>query len=425
MIVPSIDLMDGRAVQLVGGKGEPRDGGDPLEVAERFAVAGELAVIDLDAALGRGSNAEVVRELVRRYPCRVGGGIRSAQAALEWLDAGARKVILGTAARPEVLDELPRRPVISALDGVDGEVVVRGWTERTGTRVLDRLDELRQRVGGFLVTFVEREGRMGGIDLEACRRVVAAAGDTPVTLAGGVTSAEEIARLDRIGADAQVGMALYSGRLGLAEAFAAPLRSDRPDGLWPGVVCDEQGAALGLVYSSAESLAAAIAERRGIYWSRSRGELWRKGESSGATQQLLRVAADCDRDALRFTVRQHGSGFCHRATRSCWGEDEGLGAVQRRIEGRLSDPVPGSYTERLARDPELLAAKLVEEARELAAAEQPNELVWEAADLLYFTLTRLATRGVPLDAVIDELDRRRRGVQRRDGSRISDAGETR
>jgi len=124
MIIPSIDIMDGKAVQLVGGRRKVLEAGDPVAVAERFAVAGELAVIDLDAALGRGSNAVVIEELARRYPCRIGGGIRSAEDALWWLGHGAEKVILGTAAEPEILSQLPRDRVIAALDGVDGEVVV-------------------------------------------------------------------------------------------------------------------------------------------------------------------------------------------------------------------------------------------------------------------------------------------------------------
>lgn len=423
MIVPSIDLMGGRAVQLVGGRGAPVESADPFETAARFAVIGQLAVIDLDAALGCGSNDEIVRELIRRHPCRFGGGIRTVGDALGWLDAGAEKVILGTAASPEILTKLPRERVLAALDGVEGEVVVRGWTEHTGATVLDRLVELKDLVGGFLVTFVEREGRLGGIDLEACRRVVAAAGDTPVTAAGGVTTAAEIAALDRMGADAQVGMALYTGQLGLADSFAAPLVSDRMDDLWPTVVCDEHGAALGLVYSSAESLAAAVEERRGVYWSRSRAELWRKGETSGATQELIRVEADCDRDALRFTVRQTGSGFCHRGTRSCWGPDRGLGALERRLADRVADPVTGSYTDRLVRDPGLLAAKLTEEAGELADAVEAADVAWEAADVLYFCLVALAARGVPLEAAIRELDRRALTVRRRDGSMVVGRGE--
>jgi phosphoribosyl-ATP pyrophosphohydrolase len=424
MIVPSIDLMGGRAVQLVGGKGRPVESEDPFEMAERFAVVGEIAVIDLDAALGSGSNEGIVRQLVQRYRCRFGGGVRTVSEALQWLDAGAEKVILGTAATSEILAELPRDRVIAALDGVEGEVVVRGWTEHTGTTVLDRLVELKDLVGGFLVTFVESEGRLGGIDLEACRKVIDAAGGTRVTAAGGVTTTGEIAALDRLGADAQVGMAIYTGRLGLGEAFAAPLVSDRPDGLWPTVVCDEHGAALGLVYSSAESLAAAVDERRGIYWSRSRGELWRKGETSGATQQLLGVDADCDRDALRFTVRQTGSGFCHLDSRSCWGPDRGLGALERRLHDRVANPVANSYTDRLVRDAELLGAKLAEEAAELAEASAADDVAWEAADVLYFTLTTLAARGVPLEAATRELDRRARSVRRRDGSMVVDGQES-
>ncbi len=423
MIVPSIDLMDGQAVQLVGGRDKALEAGDPLAIAEKFTVAGELAVIDLDAALGRGDNRLLIRELVRRHPCRVGGGIRSVEAALRWLDAGARQVILGTSATPEVLGQLPRERVMAALDGVDGEVVVRGWTERTGASVLDRIAELRDLVGAILVTFVEREGRLGGVDLEAARRVIEAAQGTPVTIAGGVTTREEVAVLDRMGAGAQIGMALYTGRLPLADGFMAPLVSDRPDGLWPTVVCDEHGVALGLAYSSPESLRAAMDQRRGIYWSRSRSSLWKKGETSGATQQLLRVDADCDRDALRFTVRQSDPGFCHRDTWTCWGPDRGLPALERRLRHRLDGNHGGSFTTAIARDPSQMAAKLAEEAGELAAASTREEITWEAADLTYFTSVAMARAEVSWSEVLAELDRRGLAARRRDGSRTYDGEE--
>src|SRR6184192_4884614 len=105
MIVPSIDLMQGRAVQLRGGRDFVLDGGDPLARLEEFAVAGEVAVIDLDAALGQGSNADLIREMVRRAPCRVGGGIRDLAAARAWLYAGAAKIMIGTAASPDRSEE--------------------------------------------------------------------------------------------------------------------------------------------------------------------------------------------------------------------------------------------------------------------------------------------------------------------------------
>ncbi|HEX6011451.1 MAG TPA: HisA/HisF-related TIM barrel protein, partial [Geminicoccaceae bacterium] len=101
MIVPSIDLQGGQAVQLVGGAVKAIDAGDPIPIAERFSLAGEIAVIDLDAAMRAGNNAHLVERLVSRFACRVGGGIRDVEAAVRWLDLGARKVILGTAATPE------------------------------------------------------------------------------------------------------------------------------------------------------------------------------------------------------------------------------------------------------------------------------------------------------------------------------------
>ena len=414
MIIPSIDLQGGQAVQLVGGRELALEAGDPRPLAARFGVVGEIAVIDLDAALGQGDNTAVIEELCGKAPCRVGGGIRSVDAARRWLDAGAERVILGTAAQPELLRQLPRERVIAALDARDGEIVVEGWTRGTGRGILERVSELAPYVGGFLVTFVELEGRLEGTDLDRVAAITEAAGDARVTIAGGITTADEIAALDRAGADAQVGMALYTGRLSLADAYAAPLRSDRTDGLLATVVCDEGGKALGLAWSDQESLAAAIDRRLGIYHSRRRG-LWVKGETSGAVQTLLRVDPDCDRDALRFTVRQAAPGFCHNDTWTCWGEDRGLSHLARRLRERVEDAPEGSYTARLLGDRDLLRAKLVEEAAELAEAVAPEHVAEEASDLLYFTLVALARAGVDIADVESILDRRGRRQTRRSG----------
>src|SRR5438046_1599197 len=342
MIVPSIDILGGRAVQLRRGEDFVLDGGDPVQRLEECSIAGEVAVVDLDAALGRGSNAELIRDLVRRAPCRVGGGIRDLDSARRWLDAGAAHVMIGTAATPEFCGALPRERVIAAVDAERGEVVVDGWRARTGVSVLDRVPALAPVVGGFLFTQVEKEGAMGGFDAAAVAAVVHAASGARVTAAGGITTASEVAELDRLGADAQVGMALYTGGLSLGDAIAAPLTKSLPGDVWPTVVCDEAGRTLGLVWSTRASLARAVAERRGIYWSRSRQSIWEKGATSGNTQQLLRVDLDCDRDALRFTVRQLGAGFCHLGRRSCWPADFDLADLERTLADRIARPVAGS-----------------------------------------------------------------------------------
>jgi len=413
MIVPSIDLMQGRAVQLRGGRDLVLDGGDPLARLGEFAVAGEVAVVDLDAALGQGSNAGLIREMVRRAPCRVGGGIRDLDAAREWLDAGAAKIVIGTAASPDFCGALPRERVIAAVDAERGQVVVEGWRTATGASVLERIRELAPLVGGFLFTQVDKEGAMGGFDFPAVADAVRAAGEARLTAAGGITTATEIAELDRIGADAQVGMALYTGRLPLGEAVSAPLSKALDGDVWPTVVCDEWGHALGLVWSTRESLARAITERKGIYWSRSRQALWEKGATSGNTQELVRVDLDCDRDALRFTVRQRGAGFCHLERRSCWPSGFDLDDLVRTITERATRPEPGSGTVKLLRDHGLLAAKLREEAEELGRASDRVEVVHETADVLYLALVALVRGGGSLAEVVTELSRRRGAVTRR------------
>ena len=415
MIVPSIDIMNGRAVQLRRGRELVLDGGDPLARLEEFSVAGEVAVVDLDAALGRGSNAPLIGELARRAPCRVGGGIRDLDAARRWLDAGATKVVLGTAATAEVCGALPRDRVVAAVDAVAGQVVVDGWRTPTGASMLERVRELAPVVGGFLFTQVEREGAMQGFDRAAVEAAVEAAGDARVTAAGGITTPAEVAELDRIGADAQVGMALYTGRLSLGDAVAAPLDKPVAGHVWPTVVCDEAGRTLGLVWSTRESLARAVTERRGVYWSRSRGRLWVKGETSGDTQELVRVELDCDRDALRVTVRQRGRGFCHLGARSCWPQGGGfdLDALSRTIADRATQAPAESGTARLLADPMLLAAKLREEADELARAEGREAAVHEAADVIYMALVALQRGGGTLEEVRAELNRRHGAVTRR------------
>lgn len=415
MIIPSIDIMGGQAVQLIGGEKKAIDAGDPFPIAEKFRLAGEIAVIDLDAAMGTGSNEELIKELIKIAPCRVGGGIRDVDTAVKWLNAGARKVILGTMATKEILSQLPKDRVLAALDSKDGEIVVKGWKVGTGKSVVSQIRELNDYVAGFLITFVELEGRLGGTDLERVKQFAALAVGKELTIAGGITTTDEIALLDNLGADAQVGMALYTNRLELADAIAAPIKTDRKDGLVPTVVCDEQGVALGLCYSNQESLRKAVELKRGAYWSRSRNELWIKGEQSGAIQELLAIDVDCDRDTLRFIVRQSGKGFCHKNTRTCWGKDAGIGKLARLIKSRINSAPANSYTRKLFSDPELLKSKLIEEAMELVEAKTRLEIIHETADVLYFALVAMTKGNVSLSDIEEEFERRSLQLIRRGG----------
>ncbi len=204
-------------------------------------------------------------------------------------------------------------------------------------------------------------------------------------------------------------------QLGLS--YASCIRTDRPDGLYATVVCTRSNEALGLVYSSKESVIAALECGRGVYYSRSRNGLWRKGDTSGHYQILHRIDVDCDGDALRFTVTQRGEpcAFCHLNTLTCWGEATGLRHLEQTLQARLKSAPEGSYTKRLFDDSELLRDKLVEEAQELSEAESKQHVAEELADVLYFAMVKAAKAGVSIDDAVGELDRRSRKVTRRKG----------
>mmetsp|Transcript_57918 Transcript_57918/g.64791 ORF Transcript_57918/g.64791 Transcript_57918/m.64791 type:complete len:517 (+) Transcript_57918:216-1766(+) len=210
----------------------------------------------------------------------------------------------------------------------------------------------------------------------------------------------------------------------LGTAYAACMRTDRPDKLYTTVVCTRSGEALGLVYSSIESIIAALECGRGVYYSRSRKGLWRKGDTSGHYQILHRLDVDCDGDALRFTVTQCGGDcdgcdegpcFCHLKRFTCWGPPNGIRQLEHTMKDRLQNAPEGSYTKRLFEDAELLKNKLVEEAQELSEATSKEEVAAEFADVLYFAMARATKAGVSIDDAIAELDRRTRKVTRRQG----------
>tara|TARA_R110002003_G_scaffold228_12_gene16676 strand:+ start:5956 stop:8451 length:2496 start_codon:yes stop_codon:yes gene_type:complete len=210
--------------------------------------------------------------------------------------------------------------------------------------------------------------------------------------------------------DAQKEPALISvARLAMANAT-----SDRPDGLFTTLVTDERGVALGLVYSSEESVAESLRTGRGVYQSRKRG-LWYKGESSGDVQELISLSLDCDSDCLQFVVRQKGRGFCHLATPTCFGQYHGLSKLQKTLQSRKESAPEGSYTARLFNDSQLLRAKILEEATELCDATTKEHIAFEAADLFYFALTKCVAAGVSLEDVERNLDAKSIKVKRRKG----------
>ena len=226
MIIPCIDLMDGKVVQLVRGREKALEGDSPDAMLERFSAFPVIQVIDLDQAIGQGSNLPIVRSIAGRARTWVGGGVRTLERAEDLVRSGAERVIVGTAAfcdngpNSDFLEALARNigreRLIISLDSMNGRIVIKGWRESTALTAEEVISRFEPYCGAFLCTYVDKEGTMQGTDLDWYRRLRAAT-DHEITAAGGIASISEIRTLVDIGVHAALGMAVYTGRLKLDE----------------------------------------------------------------------------------------------------------------------------------------------------------------------------------------------------------------
>lgn len=223
MLIPSIDLMRGKIVQLVQGEKKALEFDDFNYWITRFSGYPLVQLIDLDAAMGQGNNHELVAMICRLLPCQVGGGIRTVARARELLTIGARRVILGsalfrdgkinTALAQECSADLGADHLTFAIDSRGGKVAIQGWKQTTGADPVDVMRQLEPYCSAFLYTHIDSEGTMTGFPIEVARRL---RGETArrLIVAGGIRSMKEVDALDAIGVDGVVGMAIYMGKIG-------------------------------------------------------------------------------------------------------------------------------------------------------------------------------------------------------------------
>lgn len=218
MLIPSIDLMEGKVVQLVQGSRKALEFDNLQEWINRFSKYPIVQVIDLDAAMGRGNNAPLVREIARQLPCQVGGGIRSIDSVRAALDLGAERVILGSSLisdskinvsfANELSTQVGLERLVFAVDSRGGYVSIKGWKESTSIKAAEMIRALEPFCSAFLYTNIDTEGLLQGIPMEIVRDLRSATSRRLIA-AGGIRSQEEIDALEAIGVDAVVGMAIY------------------------------------------------------------------------------------------------------------------------------------------------------------------------------------------------------------------------
>lgn len=428
MVISSIDLKDGHVVQLKNGKDLVLQRDDSDALIDEFNKYGEVAIIDLDAALrntdekGNTKNTELLKSLLRRGNVRVGGGIRDVKKARQLISLGAEKVIIGSAAwnasrkdgepilNTAFLDELVkaigRQRIIISVDAINGKIAVKGWTETANISLIEGAREAEKYASELLFTCVEKEGCMQGTDMGMVKELRNAV-KCRVVAAGGVNSLEQVVELERMGCDVQLGMALYTGVVSLKDSFIECLDWKKTDGMIPVIAQSEAGEVLMMGYANKDAFERTFKDGKLTFFSRTRKALWTKGETSGHFLQLVKLRADCDRDTVLATVIPHG-GACHTGSWTCFGSEPDAKSNMERlyatIADRFANPKPGSYTATL--NDKRVREKVMEEAEELTEAEGKDEVVWEAADLLYFVSVLMYKEGVSWKDVYNELDKR-------------------
>ena len=222
MLIPSIDLMEGKIVQLIQGSKKALETTDFEAWIVRFSRCPLVQLIDLDAAMGKGSNRTLVEQFAARLPCQVGGGIRSFETAEQMLRSGARRIIIGsalvrdgrinTAFAEELGRGLSRDHLVFAVDSRGGRVAIGGWKQTTDISPVEMMRALEPWCAAFLYTHIDTEGLMQGIPLDVVRGLRRAT-TRQFIVAGGITSTKEIEQLDALGVDSVVGMAIYTGQV--------------------------------------------------------------------------------------------------------------------------------------------------------------------------------------------------------------------
>ena len=430
MVIASIDMKGGHVVQLKNGKDLVLQRDDADSLIADFNRYGEVAVIDLDAAMrntdekGNTANTELVKSLLRKGNVRVGGGIRDVKKAKELISLGAEKVIIGSAAwnaerktdsdpilNTAFLEELcaaiEKQRVIISVDAINGKIAVKGWKETVNITLLEGAREAEKYASELLFTCVEKEGCMQGTDMEMVKSLRSAV-KCRVVAAGGVNSLEQIQELEKIGCDVQLGMALYTGVVNLKDAFIGCLDFEKTGGMIPVIAQSVNGEVLMMGYSNKEAFEKTFETGKLTFFSRTRNALWTKGETSSHFLDVVKLRADCDRDTVLATVIPNG-GACHTGSWTCFSSEPDEKSSLERLYGtiaeRFANPKPGSYTATL--NDKRVREKVMEEAEELTdEAETKEDVIWEAADLLYFVSVLMYKEGVTWKDVYDELDRR-------------------
>ena len=419
--IPTIDISEGQAVLVRNGKVYKKLG-DPMEKAKFISINTHLQVVDIDAAMGVGSNKEIIQKICKKYPCYVGGGIRTYQDAIDYLNSSARRVIVSTALSMDLINQIKKDRLIVAFDiDEQNRVFKQGRGGFMDRNLYEMIREYGDSIEMMTITFHQAEGTCKGIPMDQVREIVDFLDNNKLSIklvvAGGLSDISQIRELIEMDVTPQFGSGFWNGKFTLGEVFetiskhALGLKSVDFNGmrLIPTIVQSIDGQVLGQVFSTPESVKLSADTRVATFYSRDGSKIWIKGATSGNHHKVISIHYCCDGTSLRFVV--DGNKFCHTGSESCFGHTDparaSLRSLQRLLKERYDSADDNSYTRRLLNDRFMITSKVLEEAEELVCATEYDDIVHESADLVYFTLMLLQKQKVNVDDVESELIKRR------------------
>ena len=422
-LIPTIDISKGRAVLVCQGK-VVLDNGDPFERAQYLSINSDFQVVDLDRAMEIGDNSEIIKKICMKYPCYVAGGIRSFEIASQFLNNNAKRVVLGTALKKEIIEKIPKNRLIAAFDLDENfNIFKRGRKELSSENIFDKIVEFAEYLSFITVTFHYTEGKGEGTDIDKILHIKKFMSEKGykirLAVAGGINSLNQISDLIKIGITPQFGHGLWKNIFTLGEIYSSIMDYDKMEKyyhfssnnkpiVFPCVIVGTDGTLRGLTYTDSNGIKESIDQRKCIFYSRERQSRWLKGETSGNVQTILHVGLNCDRTALVYVVS--GSDFCHLSEKSCFNfRDPAIGSIlslESYILNSLNKPDQNSFTNKIFNNKNLQVCKIIEEASELCMSSTSDNLIHELADLIYFCILHAISNGIDIRDVCNELNKR-------------------
>ena len=415
--IPTLDISDGRAILVKHGK-KYKDNGDPLEKAKFISIHKHFQIVDIDGAVTNNvkNNRELIKHIVKKYPCYVGGGIRTLEIASEYLNSSARRVVISS--NPDLLLKLPKDRVILAVDlDKDNSILINGRTKKSDMTLVQFLDTYAKYTDILSVTFHDNEGTMEGVP-EAQIHELKKITDTyslKLICAGGISSIKDITFLTNNSIIPQFGSGFWQGHFTLGDVYSLlpnikkkVLLNDKSERMFPCIVQSNTGLVLGLTYMTSNALKLSVDTRVATFYSREHENIWIKGATSGNYHTVEKVHFCCDNSAIRIVV-DSTTDFCHMGTKSCFGHTDPSRGNLNNINSHITKAVTShdsGYTSEIIKDGYKLKTKLIEEIGELIYADTEQEKIAESADVFYFLLLYLQNQGLDIKDIEAELIKR-------------------